>query len=82
MHEENYRRVALLLKQFEFVQTRLEAYERVLDTPWKRLKALFRPRWAKRLVDNKQMDLLGKRREWMNKAQKMSTIITAGNGHG
>lgn len=44
MHETNVRRVLLLLSQFEFLQTKIQAYEEMFDTPWLRLMAIFRPR--------------------------------------
>lgn len=83
MHEANVRRVLLLLQQFEFLQTKIQAYEEILATPRARLKALFNPGWAKRVVDNRQLELLAERKAAFEKAQAMPKILAVtGNGHG
>jgi hypothetical protein len=84
MHEANVRRTLLLLSQFEFLQTKIQAYEEVLSTPWLSVQAIFNPAWARRVVDNRQLELLAQRKEAFQKASMMSKIVSvAGNGaHG
>lgn len=82
MHTANYRRIELLLRQFEFVQTRQVAYEETLNTTWKRIKAIFAPDWAKRMVDNRQLELLAKCKEEMRKAQMTPKLVAVTNGQG
>ena len=83
MHEANVRRTLLLLSQFEFLQTKIQAYEEILSTPWYRIKAIFNPAWARRVVDNRQLELLAKRKEAFKKASMTPKIIAvAGNVNG
>lgn len=58
MHDMNVKRDALMLRQFEFLNTRIMAYEQVLSTTSGILKAIWDPRWLKREVDLRQTDLL------------------------
>lgn len=83
MHESNVRRTLLLLSQFEFLQTKVQAYEEILCTPWLRIKAIFNPAWMRRVVDNRQLELLAKRTEAFQKASAMPKIVAVGaNGNG
>ncbi len=83
MHEANVRRVLLLLQQFEFIQTKIQAYEEVFSSPWNRIKAIFKPEWAKSVVDNRQLELLAKRKEAFQKAQTaIKPVVMTGVGRG
>lgn len=84
MNESNFRRVMLLLRQFEFLNTRQLAFEQILSSGWKmRLIALFSFESFIRLVDNRQKELLAACKEEEKKARMMPKIIAvSGNGHG
>jgi hypothetical protein len=84
MHEANVRRTLLLLSQFEFLQTKMEAYEYVLSTRTGRALAFFNWCSFRRVVDNRQLELLAKRKESFQKAAMMPKIVAvSGNGaHG
>lgn len=75
----------LLLRQHTFLMTRLQAFEDVLSTPRAILKAILWPGHMKRLVDNRQMELLAAENKKMDEATAkpvIKPIIVAGNGHG
>lgn len=74
MHEANVKRVMLLLRQLEFLQTRQRAYEEILATPWSRIKAIFDPAGLKRLVDNRQKELLAKADREMTEAMAKPVV--------
>ena len=85
MHEANFRRVMLLLKQFEFLETRNRAYEEVLSTRWARIMAIWDPEWLKRAVDNRQKELLAecaRKFEAAKTKQLIQPISVLGNGIG
>lgn len=83
MQESNARRSMMLLKQFEFLNTRQLAYESVLSTRWAMFKAILDPLWLKREVDAQQLLLLSECKKQMEGA-KAKPVITPvrvnGNG--
>jgi len=81
MHESEARRVALLYKQFEFLMTRMEAYETVLSSRKAMLRAIWNPAWLKGAVDEIQTALLKVSQEKMREAAgKIKVFGTNGNG--
>lgn len=74
MHEANVRRTLLLLQQFEFLQTKIQAYEEILSTRWERIKAVIDPETARRRIDNRQTELLAERKRQFEAAQKKPVI--------
>lgn len=60
MQQANARRSALLLGQFEFLQTRQEAFERVISvSKWHdRVRWIFQPDLMLRVVDAVQLNLI------------------------
>lgn len=76
----NAKRQALLLGQFEFLQTRQEAVERVVNVSSfvDRVKWLFWPRMFWTVVDAVQTGLLNKRAELRDKAAKRPKIDVVG----
>lgn len=69
MHQANARRNALLLGQFEFLQTRQEALERVIRKAswWDRLNWIISVEGLFRVVDALQINLLNERRQQLEK---------------
>lgn len=86
MHEANVRRVMLLLRQFEFLETKIRAYEYILSDRWSILKAIWNPIWMKRCVDNKQKELLSERKRMMDeviaKPKLVKPVIVPGSSNG
>lgn len=88
MQEANARRSMLLLRQYEFMITRNEAYESILLTSRRNIiKAILNPAWLKRAVDIKQRELLAKHDKAISDAATMAAkpvikpVVLAGN-HG
>lgn len=77
MHEANVRRVLLLLSQFEFLQTKIQAYEEILSSTRARIRAIFSPEITNRMVENRQLELLAERKRAFEKASAMPKIIAA-----
>jgi hypothetical protein len=84
MHEMSVRREVLLLRQFEFLQTRMTAFENVLSTPWHMIKAVFNPAWLYRMVDIRQKELLAEADKKFKEAQAKPVIkpVLVKNGNG
>lgn len=85
MHEANGRRSALLLEQFEFLQTRQEAFESVLKASsfGRRLKWLLWPDRLLRVVDAVQRVLLDQhRRAYAEAAEAAAKPKVVGVGAG
>lgn len=81
MNESNFRRVLLLFRQFEFLNTRQLAFEQVLSTRMNMLKAIWNPEWFRGEVDSRQKELLAACKEEEKKARMQTKIIAvAGNG--
>lgn len=83
MQEANARRCMLLLKQFEFVQTKIQAYEEILSTPWARFMAIISPSKMHRRIDNRQIELLAECKKKYERAAasappKPSILVPAG----
>jgi hypothetical protein len=77
MHEANGRRTMLLLQQFEFLDTRMLAYEDVLSSWKSKFRALFDQKWLKRAVDQRQASLLATRKKAMQDAAMKPRILKA-----
>lgn len=76
MHEADARRMALILRQFEFLKTRLDAYEVVLSSRKAMFRALWNPKWLQSAVDMVQASLLEVRdRERKQAAEKVKEEI-------
>lgn len=58
MHEADARRMSLILRQFEFMKTRFDAYETVLSSRKAMFRALWNPAWLRRAVDAVQATYL------------------------
>lgn len=84
LHASSVKREMLLLEQFEFLSTRQVAMEEILFNRKMLLKAILNPTWAKRVIDNRQIELLTKAKQ-QREAAKNKTIIkpvlAGGNGH-
>lgn len=80
MHETNVRRVMLLLRQFEYLQTRMQAFEQILSSRWAILRAMINPMWLQRVVNNRQQELLSKAKQDMERAMAKPIIKTTTNG--
>lgn len=67
---------AVLYRQFEFLETRMRAYELVLSTRKAMWTALIKPGWLKEAVDKLHMELLrdaqDKMREAVERAKEQS----------
>lgn len=76
MHEANARRNAVLLAQFEYLETRQEALERVLavSTLRDRIVWMFSPSAFLQIVGAVQMTLLNDRKKRMEEVAKKPTI--------
>lgn len=74
MHEANVRRTLLLLSQLEFVQTKIQAYEEVMSSTKSRILAIFKPEWARRVVDNRQKELLAERKRLFEEASQKAAV--------
>jgi hypothetical protein len=74
LHEMGVKRSLMLLSQTTFMMTRLQAFEDVLSTPRAILKAILWPGEMKRLVDNRQKELLAAEERKMEKAQTKQVI--------
>ena len=70
MQGNNANNNALLYKQFQFLNTRMAAYEAVLSKRWNCLRALISPAWLKVRVDIIQMELLKLHDEEMRELAK------------
>lgn len=81
MHQANARRDSLLLGQFEFLQTRQEAMERVvLAASWRdRFLWLVKPAHFFAVADAVQANLLAARRKQMEAAAAKPRIHRPGN---
>lgn len=79
MQEANARRSLLILQQFEFLQTKIQAYEEILSTCRTRIGFVLWPDLYKRIIDNRQTELLDERKRAFEKASK--AIVPAGR-HG
>jgi hypothetical protein len=82
MQQANARRSALMLQQFEFLQTRQQAEEGVIkaSTVWQRLRWVVQPARFFAVVDAVQLNLLEKaRREYEAAASKTKIeVVPAG----
>lgn len=74
MHEANLGREMLLLRQFEFLNTRQLAYEEVLSSRMAILRAIWNPGWLKSRVDLKQSQLLEECRRAMEAAKAVKVV--------
>ncbi len=76
MHKATAKREALILGQFEFMETRMEAFEGVLlASGWRdRLRWAVQPLSLKEAVDAVQLILIRKRQEAMREARQRSKI--------
>jgi hypothetical protein len=77
MSEASTRRFMLLIQQFEFLDTRMMAYEDVLSTTMGKIRACISPGWLKTEVDYRQSKLLAQRKEQMRAAMSKPKILTA-----
>lgn len=77
MHEASAKRTMLLLQQFEFLDTRMIAYEDVLSSWKSKLRALFNQKWLKDAVDKRQSILLIERKKAMREAAMKPKILKA-----
>lgn len=77
MQQANARRSALLLNQLEFLQTRLEAVERVVRVSklTDRIKWLIMPEQFLAVVDAVQLNLLEQAKKNFDEAQAKSKIV-------
>ncbi|MEK7092890.1 MAG: hypothetical protein AAB927_00225 [Patescibacteria group bacterium] len=77
MHQANAKRSALLLGQFEFLQTRLEAAERVVKVSglWDRIKWLVFPLQFLRVVDAVQINLMNQHKAAIEAESRKAKII-------
>lgn len=82
MQEAHVRRVFLLFRQYEFLNTRNMAIQQVLSDRWSFLRAIWDPKWFWRLVDARQIELLAKCKEEERKAAEKPRILAVGNGLG
>lgn len=82
MQQANGKRSALLLGQFEFLQTRQEAYERVLRVSKlrDRIKWVIWPAQLLAVVDAVQLTLLDKNRKALEAAAAKPKIEVVGAG--
>lgn len=81
MHEAEIRRAALLFQQFEFLNTRLAAYEAVLSSRKAMFRAMWNPGWLKRAVDTIQAALIGQANEQRKQqASKPRLTVVGANG--
>lgn len=84
MHMANAKRDALILKQFEFLMTRQQAFEHVLFTQGLKglMKLVRKPAEFKVLVDETQKELLRRSQALAEAAKKKPKITVVGaNGH-
>ena len=58
MNDRRAKNEALLYRQFQFLNTRMEAYETVLSSRKAMFRALWNPKWLKAAVDAIQMALM------------------------
>jgi hypothetical protein len=84
MQEANARRAALILSQFEFLNTRQLAYEQITSTRWGVFLMWWNPEVFKNLVDNRQRELLAACKKERQRAEQaiIRPMNVAGNGNG
>ena len=84
MHEANARRIGLLLRQFEFIQTRQEAFERVINVSGflDRLRWMMWPSDFWKVVDAVQINLLNDRKRKMAEAAAKPKIEVVQGANG
>jgi hypothetical protein len=83
LHTSNTRRVMLLLRQVEFLETRIAAYESILSTFRGIAFSILMPSWLRRGVDLKQKELLSDRDKKMREALEkpvIKPVFVNGNG--
>lgn len=61
-------KIAAIYRQMQFLNSRIQAYEKVFSDRWQILRALFHPAWLKAQVDIEQMELLKKHDEGIKAA--------------
>jgi hypothetical protein len=62
---------AILSRQLSFLNSRMDAYEKVLASLWAVLRAIFNPLWLQNAVNEKQMALLRSQQEEMDRFAQM-----------
>lgn len=88
MRDQEAKRLAMLYRQVQFIQTRVDAYEKVLSTTSAVFKAFLNRSWLKYEVDRMQMELLKEHDEMIKasvekakeEAKKTKLTIVSGNG--
>lgn len=83
MQEINVRRSMILLKQYEFCETRLKAMEDVMCEKWALLKALWNPKAFWQRVDRRQLQRISEAEEKFKKAMEkpvIKPVTVVGNG--
>lgn len=84
MQEMNVKRVMLLLRQFEFLQTKIQAYEEIIEgSLWDRFMSLIDWEGFRRRVDNRQKELLAERDRQFEQAMAkpvIKPVVVVGNG--
>ncbi len=83
MQNANAKRSALLLGQFEFLQTRQEAFERVISVSkwYDRVKWIFKPDLLLAVVDAVQMNLIQQNKRKLDEAAAKPKIDIVGSLH-
>lgn len=74
MQEINVRRSMILLKQYEYCETRLKAMQDVMCEPWALVKALWNPDLFWKRVDNRQLERIAEAEEKFKKAMEKPVI--------
>lgn len=58
MQKQQARRVAIIYRQLQFLDSRMLAYEKVLSSTWNKLRALFSRKWMMAQVEKEQLEIL------------------------
>lgn len=74
MQEINVRRSMLLLKQYEFITSRQQAFEEFAKKPWNLIRGLFKPEWMFRCIDNRQREIISEMNSKMDEAMAKPVI--------
>lgn len=88
MRDQEAKRLAMLYRQVQFIQTRIDAYEKVLSTTGSVFKAFLNRSWLKYEVDRVQVELLKEHDEMIKasvekakeEAKKPKLSIVGANG--
>lgn len=58
IQKQEAKRLAMVYRQLQFVDTRISAYEKVLSSTWNKLKAMLNHAWLIREVEKQQLEML------------------------